>query len=370
MKVDNENRRFADLAIFIPSFRGGGAEKNAVLLANEIAKIGYKVDLIVTSSDGPFADDVNSNVNIVNFNCGRVLSALIPLSRYLRQRPPGTLLSFMKHANLISILAKVLCDNKTRLVISEQNSPLRAGKWLDRYVLAPVISPLLYPLANAIVCVSDGIRHDLSKTLKVSDEKLVTIHNPVDLENIEHQAREEVADVWFDDPEIKTLTAAGRLVPQKDFHTLLRALSAIPKHLNWKLMVLGTGSLEQELKTLAAELELEENIKWLGFVQNPFKWMARSDLFVMSSEWEGFGNVLVEAMACGTQVISTNCPSGPSEILEDGRWGTLVEVGNHTALAEAITYQLTTPEFKDVRARSRHFGSPIVLRNYLEVLSL
>lgn len=370
MKVDTENKRSADLAIFIPSFRGGGAEKNAVLLANEITKMGYKVDLIVTSDEGPFANDVDSTVNIVNFDCVRVLSALIPLSRYLRQSPPRALLSFMKHANLISILAKLLSNTKTRLVISEQNSPSHAGKWLDRYVLAPVISPLLYPLADAIVCVSDGVRRDLSKTVTVNEEKLLTIHNPVDLENIEQQAREELSDPWLDDPEIKTLITTGRLVPQKDFYTLLRAVATIPKHLNWKLIVLGTGSLEHELKTLAAELGLEENIKWQGFVQNPFKWMARSDLFVMSSAWEGFGNVLIEAMACGTQVISTNCPSGPSEILEDGKWGTLVAVGDHTALAEAITHQLTTPVFKNVRVRSAHFGSPIVLENYLEVLSL
>ena len=370
MKVDTENKRFADLAIFIPSFRGGGAEKNAVLLANEITKMGYKVDLIVTSDDGPFANDVDSTVNIVNFDCVRVLSALTPLSRYLRQSPPRTLLSFMKHANVISILAKVFSNTKTRLVISEQNSPFHAGKWLDRYILAPVMSPLFYPLADAIVCVSDGVRRDLSKTVKVNEEKLLTIHNPIDLENIEQQAREELSDVWLDDPEITILITTGRLVPQKDFYTLLRAVASIPQHLNWKLIILGTGSLEHELKTLAAELGLEENIKWQGFVHNPFKWMARSDLFVMSSAWEGFGNVLVEAMACGTQVISTNCPSGPSEILEYGKWGTLVEVGNSAALAKAIEKQLTSPVILDVKARAGKFAPCDVVDNYVGVLKL
>ena len=204
----------------------------------------------------------------------------------------------------------------------------------------------------------------------MNEEKLLTIHNPIDLENIEQQAREELSDVWLDDPEIKILITTGRLVPQKDFYTLLRAVASIPQHLNWKLIILGTGSLEHELKTLAAELGLEENIKWQGFVQNPFKWMAKSDLFVMSSAWEGFGNVLVEAMACGTQVISTNCPSGPSEILEGGKWGTLVEVGNSAALAKAIEKQLTSPVILDVKARAGKFAPCDVVDNYVGVLKL
>jgi glycosyltransferase involved in cell wall biosynthesis len=359
-----------DLAIFIPSFRGGGAEKIAVLLANEVSSLGYAVDLVVAKNEGPYRDLVSSEVRILDLESERVIASLAPLIRYLRCSPPRTLLSLLNYANLVAIMAHKLSATTCRLVVSERNSPLHATQWLDRYILLPILTPLLYPFADTLICISEGIRDVLLRKLKIPPHRLVTIYNPIDLRTVRDQAESELSDPWLDDPSENILVTVGRLVPQKDHKTLLRAMAKIPNHISWKLIILGKGTLEEELRDLASKLKIEGNIKWLGFVDNPYRWVARSDLFVLSSAWEGFGNVLVEAMACGTQVISTNCPSGPSEILEDGKWGTLVEVGDHNALAEAITHQLTMPAFKDVRARSSHFNSAIVLKNYLEVLSL
>jgi len=368
--IDIDRKGTADLAIFIPSFRGGGAEKIAVLLANAIASKGYRVDLIVATNDGPYKAQVSRQVRITDLKSKRVLRALFPLTRYLRSSPPKTLLSFLNHANIVAILAHKLSRSRCRLVVSERNSPLHADQWLDRYLLLPVLSPILYPLTDIVVCISGGIRDALLPKLRMPPLQLVTIHNPIDLEKIQDQANSELFHPWLSDPTERILVTAGRLVPQKDHRTLFRALALMPKHLRWKLMVLGNGKLETELRKLASELKIEDNIKWLGFVNNPYQWMAKSDLFVLSSAWEGFGNVLVEAMACGTQVIATDCPSGPSEILENGKWGTLVSVGDHAALAKAIEHQLTTPQFKDVNTRSKHFGLPTVLQQYLDALKL
>ena len=367
---DIKRQYWADLAIFIPSFRGGGAEKIAVLLANEISSLGYNVDLVVVSNKGPYRNLVSSEVRIKDLESDRVIGSLVPLIRYLRFSPPRTLLSLLNHANLIAIIAHKLSAAKSRLVVSERNSPIHADQWLDRHILLPIFSPLLYPFADSLICISDGIRDVLLRKLKIPPDQLVTIHNPIDLRAVRDQAESELLDPWLDDPSENVLVTAGRLVPQKDHKTLLRAMANIPNHVSWKLIILGTGKLEHELRELASELKIDGNIKWLGFVDNPYKWMARSDLFVLSSAWEGFGNVIVEAMACGTQVIATNCPSGPTEILEHGKWGTLVDVGDHIGLATAIEHQLTTPVLKDVKARSEHFGSPDMIQKYLNALNL
>ena len=359
-----------DLAIFIPSFRGGGAEKIAVLLANEISSLGYEVDLVVAKNEGPCRDLVSSEVRILDLESERVIASLVPLIRYLRLSPPRTLLSLLNYANLVAIMAHKLSAAECRLVVSERNSPLHATQWLDRYILLPILTPLLYPFADTLICISEGIRDVLLRKLKIPPDRLITIHNPIDLRAVLDQAESELSDPWLDDPSENVLITAGRLVPQKDHKALLRAVAAIPKTMRWKLIILGSGKLERELRDLASELKIEENIRWLGFVDNPYKWMARSDLFVLSSAWEGFGNVLVEAMACGTQVIATDCPSGPSEILENGKWGTLVEVGDCISLAKAIEQQLTMPFIRDVKARSEHFGSAAMIQKYLNALNL
>lgn len=370
MSIDDKTFENADLAIFIPSFRGGGAEKIAVSLANAISAQGHKVDLIVATRDGPYSSAVSPQVRILELNCKRMLSTLIPLVRYLQKRPPRTLLSLLNHVNLIAILAHKVSRSKSRLVISERNSPMHAEKWLDKYLLLPVLTRILYGLSDKIICISEGIRRDLLTVHRVPKHLLVTIHNPINLELVHKQAAQEVNDQWLSDPHSNVMITAGRLVVQKDLATLIYALKALPSELNCKLIILGIGPLEHVLKDLVASLGLDRQVKWLGFVENPYPWMARADLFVLSSAWEGFGNVLVEAMACGTQVISTNCPSGPSEILEEGVWGDLVPVGDHETLAHAIDRQLTTPRIRDVEVRARDFSLHVVVKRYLEALHL
>ena len=373
--LPTEKKSPGSIAIFIPSLRGGGAERVMMILANDFSARGYPTDLLLAKDTGPYRDQLSAKVNVIDFGSDGVLKALLPLYRYLKKHNPDVLLSAMTHSNIVSLWAGKLSGANTRLVVSERNAlPHDQGgiTGMQRFGF-PLLTKAFYPWAHAIVCVSQGLSDDLIQKTPRIKNKVYTVYNPVVTEELLNRKNERVKHPWFDEREktgCRVVLAAGRLNEQKDFGTLIKAISNVKKRLNVKLIILGEGSLRRELEQLIAGLDLGNTIDLYGFANNPFAFMKQADLFVLSSRWEGLPGVLIQAMACGTPVVSTDCPHGPAEILENGTWGKMVAVGDANALANAIIETLTNPSQPDVSIRASDFGQETASSRYLEVMGL
>lgn len=358
------------LAIFIPSLRGGGAERIIIMLANGFAARGLRVDLVLAKAEGPYLSEVSANVRVVDLDKDRVLASLVPLARYLRHARPDAMLSALNHANVVAILARKLARVPTRLVVSEHNSPSQSLRGRGKPRLLRILIRMFYPQADRVVCVSKGIEQDLHRLMGVPSEILETIHNPVDIDAVREKMHDQLDHPWLAERTGPLILAVGRLNRQKDYPTLLAAFARLSADRVAQLVILGQGQEEKPLKTLARDLGIDGCVAFPGFEANPFTWMRRCDLFVMSSAWEGFGNVLVEAMATGASIVSTDCPSGPSEILDGGRWGRLVPVDDAQALARAMAEALDDANLPDVSERVEAFRVDRALESYAEALLL
>lgn len=362
------------IALFVPSLRGGGAERVMLNLACGLAERGFKVDLVLAKAEGPYLSEVAPGVRIVDFNARRVLYSLPQLMRYLRRERPTVMLSAQNYANIIAIWAKLFSGVKTRLVVAEHNNLGQSTKNAVslRAKLMPLLIRFFYPYTDAVVAVSQGVAEDLMALTKQPKEKVKVIYNPVVTPQLFAKAEETLNHQWFQSNEPPVILSIGRLTEQKDFPNLLRAFSIVRKKLPARLLILGEGEDRPKLASLIHELGLEGDAALPGFVENPYKYLKRAAVFVLSSRWEGLPTVLIEALACGTPVISTDCPSGPSEILEGGRWGRLVPVGDSEAMAQAIVQVLETPreQLPNVRERARDFEQKYAIDAYLQVLGL
>lgn len=365
------------IALYIPSMNGGGAERVMQTLANGLAEQGMKVDLILNVADGPYLKDVSTKVNIIELKTSRALTSILPLTRYIRESKPDAILSAMNYINIIALLAVKFSGIKTQVIISEHDNLSASLKNHKRPLFNSIIKALMfyyYRKADAIIAVSNGVAQDLANQLNLNTNKIITIYNPIITKNLIHNIKnpEPVYHDWLKNKTIPVVIAAGRLTQQKGFDKLIQAFSKARNQVDCRLIILGEGPLELSLRELISKLDLEENVELVGFVDNPYSWMLKSDLFVLSSVHEGFGNVLVEAMACGIPVISTDCPSGPSEILEGGKWGELVPVDDINSMSTAIVKVLTTPIdhiAHDLETRAFTFSLENSLKKYLEVIN-
>ena len=325
------------IAIFAPSMAGGGAERGAVKLAEGLVRRGFDVDLVLAAAEGPRLEEIPAEVRLVDLGAGRVAGSLPGLVRYLRREKPQGLASVLDHANVVALWARKLGRYQGRVVVIEQNTLSEAalnGK-TRRDRLMPRLVRRFYPWADYVVGVSEGVTEDLARFVTLPPDKVRVIANPIVATDVEELARAPLDHVWFSSGE-PVFVAAGRLRPQKDFPTLLRAFAHVRSTRPARLVILGEGPERGLLEALVAELELTEDVSLPGTTSNPYAYMARSTAFILSSRWEGLPTVLIEAMSCGAPVIATDCPSGPQEILAGGRYGTLVPVGDVAALAEAI----------------------------------
>jgi glycosyltransferase involved in cell wall biosynthesis len=347
---------------------GGGAQRIMLTLAQAIAERGYLVDLVLVRAEGPNLDDVPASVRIIDLACRRIVASLPKLGTYLRHERPAALMSFLSPVNCVATWARKLAAPKTRLVISERSTFSTAKKSATDRLVLPWLMRWSYPSADALVAISNGVAEDICSVTGVDPDRVKVIYNPAYRPEIADLAHEPLDHPWFREGAPPVLLGVGRLTAQKDFPTLIRAFAAVRAQRPTRLMILGEGEDRGLLMKLIADLRLSSDVALPGFEKNPFAYMQRSAVFVLSSLWEGFGNVLVEAMALGTPVVSTNCPSGPAEILEEGRWGKLVPVGNPTAMAQAILDTLSSP-MRDARSRARDFSVDRIVDSYLSVLA-
>lgn len=359
------------IALFIPSLHGGGAERVIVSLANGLARRGIPVDLVLVKDAGVYRSQVDPKVRVVDLKGKRTVTSLFALARYLRREQPRAMLSAMNYVNVIAVWARVLSRSTTRLVLSEHANLSQA--LADTSTLLSKVLPWLmtvsYRKADAIVAVSDGVADDLAATLGYPRNAVVTRHNPIETDELAIKSQAVLDHPWFSNDEPPVVIAVGRLSKEKDFPTLIQAFNLLRSTTRARLVILGEGGERPLLETLRQNSPYSADILLAGFQENPYNWMRHAAVFVLSSRWEGFGNVLVEAMACGTPVISTACPSGPEEILEQGLWGRLVPVGDAHALANAITQTLADTSPPAVQNRAEAFGVSHAVDAYLKVLT-
>lgn len=359
------------VALYIPSMNGGGAERVMLALANGLTEKDIQVDLVLNRVDGPYIKDASPKVNIVNLGTSRVLSSIIPLSKYLHKEKPDAILSAMNYVNIATILAQLISGSDTKVIFSEHCDLTESKKNLVR-VKGFVITSLMrwaYKKPHAIVAVSNGVADSLVNEIGIERNKITTIFNPIYSDDLVKRSEESISHSWTKEGSLPLILGVGRLTHQKDFKTLIHAFKKVREKKDCNLIILGEGRLRSELEQLISDFDLNNSVKLLGFVDNPYAWMSHADLFVLSSIYEGFGNVIVEAMACGTQIVSTDCPSGPNEILEDGLWGELVPPRNADQLAKAIIKSLNNPVKKDVKTRASFFSVKNSVDKYYKLLN-
>jgi len=330
----------APIAFFLPSVRGGGAQRVIVNLVQGITERGLPVDLVLTAAEGAFLDQLPPAVRLVDLRAGRLFRSLVPLTRYLRRERPRALISSMSHANLIALWAARLARRATPVVVTVHNTlsetTMAAG-------LGPHLLRTFYPWASWVVAVSRGAADDLARTSGLPLDRVRVVYNPVITPAIMALARQAPDHPWFAPGEPPVILGVGRLTRQKDFPTLIRAFAELRRRRPGRLIILGEGEDRSGLEALAGELGVANDVALPGFRENAMAYMAGSAIFVLSSAWEGLPTVLIEALAAGARVVSTDCPSGPREILQGGRLGALVPVGDVPALTGAMIDALDRP---------------------------
>ncbi|MFN7961185.1 MAG: glycosyltransferase [Thermoanaerobaculia bacterium] len=365
------------LALFVPSLRGGGAERVTVTLARAFAGFGLPVDLLLAQAEGPYLEELPAGVRVVDLAARRVLRALPGLRRYLLEERPRALLSTLTNANVVAASARRLAREScpgldTRLVLREGNP---VGQWAARSgqlraQLMPALVRRCYPWADALVANAAELAAELAEELSAARPPIVVIPNPLDLAAFRAAAAErlEAADLPPGDGAL--LVAAGRLTEQKDFATLLRAFARLaggsPAP---RLVILGEGPERPALEAQVRALGLGERVRLPGFRRELPAFLARAALFVHSSRWEGSPNVVAEALALGCPVVAAAGLGATAELLGGGRFGRLVAPGHAEALAQACREALADPgNPAERRARAEEFGAAGIARRYLEVL--
>ena len=359
------------IALFLPSLAGGGAERVVLNLARGFSNRGHKVDLVLVNAVGPYMKDLPETVRLVNLRADRFLKSLFKLVKYLRKENPDVLISSLPPANIIAIWAKIISRNSCRLFLRLDNPTSVTLKHMTQFkgLLIWKLIPFFYPFADEFIASSRGIAEDIKKILSINEENIHVIYNPMDIDSINRLAEMPLAHPWFKEGEPLVILGIGRLSKQKDFPTLIHAFSLVRKQTSSRLVILGEGEERSALENLIREMKLENEIEMPGFVDNPYAYLAKASIFVLSSIYEGLCTVIIESLAVGTPVVSTNCPTGNDEILDSGKYGLLEPVGEPEAIADAILKTLAQrPEKSFLQNRASDFSFNERINDYLQVL--
>jgi glycosyltransferase involved in cell wall biosynthesis len=369
------------LLVIIHSLKGGGAERVVINLLKGLDRDKFSITLVLYERILDFPLPNKIEVEILNIYAGKNIFTLgvgfirkiIHLSGLIRKAGPDIVFSLLSSTNVTVILAKLFSGIHCKVIISEHTHPSLNLKnerfgWITKLFMRYV-----YPYADTIIAVSGGIKNDLLRDFHLPDNKIVVIYNPADLKEIQIRSRETADHQWFHD-DIPVIISVGRLTKQKGYPYLIKAFSLARRSLPCRLMILGEGEDKERLIAMARKLGIARDVEFLGFRENPFPYMAKASLFVLSSLYEGFGNVIVEAMALGLPVISTDCPSGPSEIIDDKKNGILVPVQDEYSIARAITEVLTNKALREhlgmeAKRKSEVFALEKIMKDYGRVFS-
>jgi glycosyltransferase involved in cell wall biosynthesis len=358
------------LSIFLPDLVVGGAERSMLKLAAGIAARGFAVDLVLSCARGELLAEAPTTARVVDLKAGRVLTCLPALVRYLRREQPVALLSVL-HTNLVALWARRLANVRTRVLVSERSTLSSEVKHYasdPRMQLMPHLVRRFYPWADGIIAVSKSVADDLAQVAGIPGERISVIYNPIITADLKAQARDRLLHPWFGDGQPPVILSTVRLSSEKDLPTLIQAFATVRRDRPARLLILGEGEERPALEALVRELGLEHDVSMPGFVLNPYPYMARAALLVLSSKWEGLPGVLIEALYCGAPIVATDCPGGSREILADGRYGRLVPVGDSVAMAEAMRAALDVGRAPSLPESWSPFEMETVVSQYMEVL--
>lgn len=331
----------------IPSMKGGGAEKVMLTLLEHFSRDKFELTLVLFEKKGEYLDLIPAGIRVLNLHKkGKIdfLGLINRLASVFRQEKPHVILSFLWYANVITILAKKLSMTHIPVILTVQNFMSKVLKdqrwgWIKQLMVR-----LLFPSASRVATVSKGVADDLVKNFKVSLSHICIIPNPIDIKKIKKLSSEELHHPWFDN-QVPVIVSAGRLNRQKGFPLLLKAFARLQKEIPLRLIILGEGEERPTLESLISKLQLNPWVQLPGFIKNPYPYIKNSSIYVMTSLYEGFPVAMLEAMACGIPIVSTDCPSGPDEIITDGFNGLLVPVSNESELCSAISKILKDKAF-------------------------
>ena len=359
-----------NVALFFAA-RGGGVQRVCVTIANALARRGVKITCVMPEATGPFVERL-SNVALVDLGTRHAITLVRRFAGYLREQRPTSLIAAQQHAIVAAVLARRLAGVDVFLAAVQHNTLselCRQSRHPTVRWLLPSTAWLLFSQADRLCAVSEGVAADLAAITGVPVRDIKVVYNPTVTPEIADQAAAAAGHAWLDAKDRPVILGAGNLIPLKNFALLIRAFARVRQARLVRLVILGEGQERPKLERLAGELGVAADFDLPGFVPNPYAFMARADVFVLPSRVEGLPNTIIEALACGCPVVSTNCPSGPAEILQHGRYGRLVPVGNDAALADAILAALLEPSnAAELRRRAAHFSVEPVVDRYLELL--
>lgn len=362
--VENANGK-KRAAFFLPNLGGGGAERVALAIINNLVRRGHEVDLVLVQATGELLPLLPPEVNVVDLQARRFAGSLLPLARYLRTRKPDTFHAVMWPITVIAVAAHRLARSRARLVVSDQVA-------LSKHV-APRKLPLLratvrlfYPMADIRIVCSAESADDLAQVSGLGRDRFEVIFNPIEPPDAIDMPPDMDSRWGGRGPRILN---AGRFIEQKNQALLIQAFALLRREREATLMILGDGPLRPMLEELAADLGVAGDVIMPGFAIDPWPYYKSADLFVLSSDYEGFPLVLAEAMRAGTRVVSTDCPTGPGEMLDGGRYGRLVPCGDAAALAQAMAAALDdTSDLQPAIDRAEAMSGARNIERYSELM--
>ena len=363
----------------IPSLAGGGAERVILHILKYIDRSRFEPHLAVFEKHGELVSEVPYDIQVEKLKERRSLYGLqwlvviFKLTGLLKKRKIDAVVSFMWYTNLVVLIARILSRVSVGVVVSERYGLSVSFEGKIAELLRRLIIRFFYPGANAVIVNSMEMGNQISQMVHMPKGKIITIYNPVDLARIAQLKEESAEHPWFRES-FPTVIGIGRLTRQKGFDYLIRAIRILKDNgIECRLALLGKGSEEENLKRLASELGVSDRVLFAGFQQNPYKYLARSTVFALSSLYEGFPNVLLEALSLGIPSVATRCPTGPEELIADGINGLLVPPADERALAEAIKRLLLDEDLRKRlsdagKKRAEDFGVEKIIKQYEEVI--
>jgi len=361
------------ITLLMPSLEGGGAEKVFVILANALVEQYQSVTMLLASAKGIYLGQLDSRIQVIDLSRNRVILALPKLMRYLRKNRPEILMSGLVHTNLIAVLANLLTGRCTKVIATIHGvtslSLLPLKNFKSKVIMKCI--PRFYPCAERVIAVSKGAAEDIKKITDLNQDNQHVIYNPINFARLSSLSKNEIKHKWFENGDnTPVILSVGRLVEVKNFTLMIEAFINVRKKCNARLLILGEGEQRRTLQKLIDQSGLRNDVDMPGFVENPYPYMVKCKLFVLTSRYESFSMALLEALFLSPQVISTNCFCGPREILDEGRYGTLVPINDHDALVEAIESALDNPQSKpgvEEYLKSK-FGVDNIMQQYNNVI--
>ncbi len=357
------------ISIFLPCLSGGGAERSMIDLSEKFSLDGHDVTLVVLERKGEYQKFVSERVKLVSLSSKRLIFGIPLIIKYLKKSNSHILITALTHINIGVSIAKLIANHKSKLIITERVSNKdKQFNYNLKFLIMRVLGIILYRFADHVGAVSDGVARDVERYFLLKKNIVHTLYNGLNIREIEKKSM-EYSEIKRNYDSQKYIIAAGRLSYQKGFDVLLKSFSFLHEDTkDLKLIILGKGELETNLKELSIELGIKKSVDFLGFVENPYSLFRGSELFVLSSRWEGLPGVLIQAMACGCKVVSTDCDHGPREITNNGMYGELCKVNDVKDLERAMRKCLKIDSYNS-KNRASEFSLKMSADGYYKLIN-